>query len=184
MNRKIFFDLYRKNLDKDGRLTQREVAAIDKFLDLFECHRDYFTIPQWAYAFATTFHETAHTFESNIEAYWLSEEWRRRNLRYYPYYGRGFVHLTWEENYRKYSIILGVDLVKNPDLALQTNHAFLILIHGMKTGNFTGRKISDYINMSKKDYRNARRVINGTDKRDLIASYAEHFEGILIAALK
>jgi hypothetical protein len=62
--------------------------------------------------------ETAHTFAPVREAFWLSEAWRQTNLRYYPYYGRGFVQLTWESNYRRVGDVLGVDLVGNPDLAL------------------------------------------------------------------
>jgi|GEM_PF-4513221 hypothetical protein len=38
------------------------------------------------------------------------------------------------------------------------------------------------MNNSKKDYKNARRCINGTDRMDLIANYAEEFERILLLA--
>lgn len=67
--------------------------------------------------------ETASTFAPVREAYYLgdfdtAEAWRRANLRYYPYYGRGFVQLTWESNYQRASAVLGVDLVSEPDLAL------------------------------------------------------------------
>jgi hypothetical protein len=44
---------------------------------------------QVAYVLATTEWETAQTFKPVREAFWLSEDWRRRNFRYYPYYGRG-----------------------------------------------------------------------------------------------
>jgi hypothetical protein len=69
-------------------------------------------------ALATVAIETASTFAPVREAFWLSEEWRRQNLRYYPYYGRGHLQLTWRENYATYGQQLGVDLVGNPDLAL------------------------------------------------------------------
>ncbi len=62
--------------------------------------------------------ETAHTFFPVREAYWLPESWRAANLRYYPYYGRGYVQLTWESNYQKYGDIIGVNLVGNPDMAM------------------------------------------------------------------
>ena len=39
--------------------------------------------------------------------------------------------------------------------------------------------MSDYVNDKKKDYVGARRVINGTDKANLIAGYAKTFEQIL-----
>lgn len=69
-------------------------------------------------AIATIAIETASTFEPVREAFWLTEEWRRANLRYWPHYGRGYVQLTWESNYRLYGALLGVDLVSEPDLAL------------------------------------------------------------------
>lgn len=179
MNRKRFFDLYRSRLDKDGKLTQREVNALDRFIDEYEKHCGYFTTDQWAYVFATAFHETAHTFEPVKEAYWLSENWRRRNLRYYPYYGRGFVQITWRENYSRYAKKLNLPLVSEPELALRFDVAFFILIDGMKNGLFTGKKLSDYINGIRTDFIQSRYVVNGRDKRELIASYANKFKYIL-----
>ena len=60
---------------------------------------------QIKYIIATVQHETNNTFKPIKEAYWLSEGWRKRNLRYYPYYGRGYVQITWRENYEKFSNI-------------------------------------------------------------------------------
>ena len=130
---------------------------------------------QIAYVLATVDWETAHTFKPVKESFWMSEGWRRRNLRYYPYYGRGFVQLTWKGNYKKYSKILGVDMVKNPKIAMRPNVALFILVHGFKTGAFTGKKLSKYINENKTDFRNARRCINGTDKSKKIAKIAERY---------
>lgn len=184
INKKTFFDLYRKNLDPDRKLSQSEVNAIDLFIDRSKSVFSNFTIPQWAYIFATTFHETNATFLPLKEAYWLSEDWRRKNLRYYPYYGRGYVQITWKENYATYGKLLNIDLVKNPDLAMNYDNAFFILINGFANGRFTGKKISDYINNNKKDYVGARRCINGTDKAQLIANYANEFEEILFKSTK
>lgn len=179
MNRKKFFSLYKDLLDKDKTLTQKEVDALDLFLEMHERNKDYFTIPQWAYVFATVFHETAFTFEPVREAFHLSESWRERNLRYYPYYGRGYVQLTWDYNYEKFSKLMKIDIFNKPDLAMQPEIAFMILIYGIKHGEYTGRSISRYVNEDKKDYKKARYVINGTDKRDVIAAYAVTFESIL-----
>lgn len=63
--------------------------------------------------------ETAHTFKPVREAFWLSEEWRQQNLWYYPYYGRGYIQTTHEYNYRDLSWRVGVDLVADPDRALE-----------------------------------------------------------------
>lgn len=130
---------------------------------------------QIAYVIATTQWETAQTFKPVKEAYWIrnAEAWRKKNLRYYPYYGRGFVQLTWQNNYEKYSEILGVNLVDNPDLALDPHIALFVLVHGFKTGIFTGRKITDYIDSNKTDFVKCRRCINGTDRAHEIAQIAE-----------
>lgn len=130
---------------------------------------------QIAYVVATTEWETNQTFQPVREAYWLSEEWRRDHLRYYPYYGRGFVQLTWKNNYDKYSRILGVDMVSNPDIAMRPDVALFVLVHGFKTGIFTGRKIIDYIDETKTDFIRARRCINGTDRAHEIADIAKRF---------
>ena len=137
---------------------------------------------QIAYILATVEWETNHTFEPVKEAYWLSEGWRERNLRYYPFYGRGYVQLTWEENYIKYTDILSeentpnaINLVIHPDAAMMPDVAKFILVHGFKHGTFTGRKISQYIDANSHDFYNARRCINGTDKATEIAAIAEEF---------
>lgn len=142
-----------------------------------ECEKQGIGLPaQIAYVLATTDWETGHTFEPVREAYWKDEEWRRRNLsRYYPYYGRGYVQLTWEDNYRKYSKILGLDLVNEPDLALEPQNALFILVHGFRTGAFTGKKITDYIDAEEIDFYRARRCINRLDRAEEIAAIAENF---------
>jgi hypothetical protein len=130
---------------------------------------------QIAYVLATTEWETAQTFKPVREAFWLSEDWRRQNLRYYPYYGRGYVQLTWQNNYAKYSELLTVDLVKDPDKAMESSIALFVLAHGFKTGTFTGRKISDFVNAQQTDFVNARRCINGRDRAHDIAQLAEKY---------
>lgn len=75
--------------------------------------------PVQAAAIGTVAIETAHSFAPVREAFWLSEAWRQANLRYWPYYGRGHIQLTWESNYSNYGNQLGVDLVSHPDRALE-----------------------------------------------------------------
>ena len=179
MDIKLFFDLYRANLDPDKKLDQKEVNALDTFLNFYTRDIHEFTTDQWAYIFATVFHETNATFLPTKEAYWMSESWRLKNLRYSPYYGRGYVQITWKDNYKKYSDKTGLDFVKNPDLALEPGNAWYILKDGFKNGVFTGKKITDYVNNSNVDYIGARRIINGTDKAKLIAGYANMFRSIL-----
>ena len=130
---------------------------------------------QIAYVLATTEWETAQTFKPVREAFWNSEDWRRNNLRYYPYYGRGYVQLTWKGNYQKFSTILGIDLVNNPDLAMNPNIALFILVYGFKTGLFTGRKITDYITAQTTDFYFSRTIINALDHAKEIAALAEKY---------
>lgn len=137
---------------------------------------------QLAYVLATAYWETARTMKPVREAYWLSEQWRKKNLRYYPWYGRGFVQLTWDYNYVKASKKLGIDFTKNPDKVMEPKASAEILVLGSKEGWFTGKKLSDYITLRKSDYWNARRIINGTDKASTIADLAKEYEKDLISA--
>ncbi len=130
---------------------------------------------QIAYVLATTQWETNQTFEPVREAYWLDEDWRRSHFPYYPFYGRGYVQLTWKNNYEQYSSMLDLDLVNEPDIAMRPNVALFVLVHGFKTGTFTGRRITDYLDETKTDFVGARRCINGNDKAHEIADVAKKF---------
>ena len=135
-------------------------------LILTECKSQGIVNPnQLAYVLATVRHETAHTYRP-------IDEYGGPKTCYAPYWGRGYVQLTWLANYRKYSLLTGKDLVNHPELAKDPATAAYILVHGFRTGGFTFRKLSDYISESRCDFYNARRCINGLDKADLIASYA------------
>lgn len=102
-------------------------------------------------------------------------------LEGYKYRGRGFVQLTGYINYKKFSDILGIDLVDKPELALKYNYGARILIDGMIGGLFTGRKLSGYIKPSQTDYYNARSIVNADRGRvgRKIARDAEKFEKII-----
>jgi len=130
---------------------------------------------QIAYVLATTQWETNQTFKPVREAYWLDEDWRKNNFPYYPFYGRGYVQLTWKNNYEQYSSMLDLDMVNEPDIAMRPNVALFVLVHGFKTGTFTGRKITDYLDETKTDFIGARRCINGNDKAHEIAELAKKF---------
>lgn len=180
-DRKKFFDGLKGGLLR--QLNQRQVDGLEFLLGEIErtgwAER---SIPEVAYALATVGHETAWTFQpineyrakpgtagrKNQDRYWLT-----------GYYGRGYVQLTWRANYEKAGKALGVDLANRPELALEPEIAFRIMYYGMRSGWFTGKRLSDYIRPSSVDYVNARRVINGTDRADMIAGYARVFERVL-----
>jgi putative chitinase len=50
---------------------------------------------------------------------------------------------------------------------------------GMEEGILTGKKFSDFFNKAKEDWINARRIINGTDKAQLIAGHARKYYGAI-----
>lgn len=101
------------------------------------------------------------------------------------YYGRGYVQLTWKANYARAGAKLGVDLVNNPDLAMNAALAARIMREGMAGGWFSGKRLSDYLPASgtatRQQYMDARRIINGTDRADLVEDYAQAFERALRA---
>ena len=138
---------------------------------------------QAAYVLATADWETNHTFKPVREAYWVknAEQWRKKNLRYYPWYGRGYVQLTWEQNYKLAGEKLKINLTEHPDLALDPVNAADIIVLGMKEGWFTGKKLSDYISLHESDFLNARRIINGTDKAKEISILADKYDAELKA---
>ncbi len=124
---------------------------------------------QICYIMATIQHETAATYKPIAEYGGASRS-------YAPYYGRGYVQLTWKYNYEKYGTMLHQDFVNHPDLVMQPDVSLFIIVNGMKDGIFTSKKLSDYISGSHIDFVNARRIINGTDRAELIASYAQQWQ--------
>jgi len=134
-----------------------------------------------AYSLATAYHETACTFEP------LREYGRGKGKKYgkpdpvsgHVYYGRGFVQLTWRDNYLKMGRKLGFDFVSNPDKVMDPKIAAEILVRGMVDGDFTTRSLGRYILRDKCDYVGARYIINGKDRAEVIAGYAKKFEACL-----
>ena len=133
---------------------------------------------QMAYVLATAYHETAHTMKPINE---MGGDKYLRSKKYWPYIGRGYVQITWKVNYEKAGKVLGVDFVSKPELLLKAEYAAPIIIAGMVEGWFTGKKLSDYITLQKSDFKGARRIVNGTDKADLIAGYAREYDKALLA---
>jgi len=105
--------------------------------------------------------------------------------------GRGYVQLTWLENYLTIgeTIGMGNQLACNPDLVLEHDTAFRIAADGMRLGCFMGNrhhvegqgrigghKLDDY----GKDYVRARAIVNGGgDAAEDIARYATIFERLI-----
>jgi hypothetical protein len=144
-----------------------------------------------AYMLATSFHETNQQMKAVREAYWLSENWRRSHLPYYPYYGRGHVQLTHRENYKKAGDYFHVDLVGDPDLALRDDYSSKIMFVGMRDGWFrkdgagAPHTLGRYFSSDADDPVGARKIVNGREPRlvggrettvaEIIASYYDVF---------
>lgn len=128
---------------------------------------------QIAYVLATVKHETGNKFQPIEEYYGRSQAIKLHYDGGAEFFGRGFVQLTHRYNYAKFSKLLGIDLVANPALALRGDISLFILIYGMINGTFTGKRLSYYFNPNYSDFVEARRIINGKDKAELIADYAQ-----------
>lgn len=124
------------------------------------------------------------------------------------YAGQGYVQTTGESNYeasedalrREYPALIAdferetgkrFDLTvgdqpndkDDPKNAMHPKIAYAIMSYGMRSGMFTSKTLSNYLNERETDYVGARRIINGTDKAATIAGYAKSFEAILKVSL-
>ena len=153
-----------------------------------------------AYILATIYHETAGTFLPIEEygkgktkkygrvydigteqyGYCNGQDNRTYKISDYPnlYYGRGYVQLTWFDNYKKFGDLLNIDLLGYPKKACEPDIAAKITILGMTKGLFTGYSLSRAFKnhgLVDADWLNARKIINGTDKDAKIAAEAKIF---------
>jgi hypothetical protein len=179
-----------------GRRYQKtQVAGLDAILDAWDSKTPNGDLRWLAYMMATAFHETARTMQPVREAFWLSEQWRKAHLRYYPYYGRGYVQLTWQANYARAGAFVGADLVTSPDLALRPDYAAIIMQVGMSEGWFRrdrhGRPhtLARYFGHGVDDPVGAREIINGAEWTDvggqkvLLATVIARYHAEFLAAL-
>ena len=183
-----FFEEYKREIGRIRR--QATVNTINAILS--RANEEQTPIPHLAYMFATAFHEAKDRkyiydfyplterggYKYITKLYWFNKRVRGwlgndTEAEAWKFRGRGLVQLTGETNYESFNI------QDNPERALEPSMAVHIMFEGMRRGIFTGRKLSHYLNRDRKDYHNARRIINGTDKASLIATYAEIFERII-----
>lgn len=201
-HRKTFFDAMRKRFGP--RLREMQVQGAEALLAAIEEEEGLEDVRQAAYLFATAWHETDTTlqsiaeygsrkyFDRRYDPVLGSTSARRARARRmgnteqgdgYKFRGRGPTQMTWHVNYKRASDELGVDFVADPDLALDPQYAYKILVRGVLCGWWTGKRLDQYINGHRCDYPGARRTVNGTDRAQAIAVHARHFEACLRAAL-
>jgi len=174
INRDIYFDKTRQK-PFGGSLSQQQVDGQNAILAAWEA--DYepknSDLRHLAYPLATTFHETSQKM-------WPIEEYGKGQGMSYgkpdpqtgqTYYGRGYVQLTWRDNYARADKEIGLsgDMscewhasnALDPDIAAQ------VMFEGMEEGWF--RKSSDgkpqtlarWFSGSVDDAYQAREIING-----------------------
>lgn len=192
---KPFFDTMRPLFG--GHIDQKQMDGLNTLLAAVSSVPD---LRHRAYILATAYHETWYTMQPIREAKglsdddtirrldaafakgqltWVKKPYWRRDKAGKAWYGRGYVQLTHRDNYARLGARLGVDLVGNPDIALQPTVAARVIVVGMTEGLFTGRSLSDF-----STYEDMRRVVNGTDRAKDIAVVAEEFERALRAVTR
>lgn len=127
---------------------------------------------QLAYVLATIYHETAKTMQPVKE---FGSEAYLKSKPYYPFYGRDLCQTTWQKNYEKVKQFSSIDVVSNPELIGQMPLAAKVAVQFMIHGWYTGRSLAFYFNDNVCDPYNARRIINGTDKAQIITGYWKVF---------
>lgn len=185
IQRKYFFDSVRSSLFS-GHMNQGQVDGLNAILDFAEANG--YDDRHLAYVLATTFHETAQTMQPIAEygkgtgkSYGVPDPTTGQT-----YYGRGYVQLTWKDNYQKQDDKLGLGgrLVKEADLAMDPEIALQVLFGGMYDGDFTGVGLPKYVTCKNPtsdttDYYNARKIVNGLDCATQIQDYAVKFTNAL-----
>lgn len=180
-----FFAYVRSRPPLGPTLSQAEVDGCTRILAA--CAAASFPVSWAAYVLATAVHETAGQLRP------IAEYGKGQGRQYgkpgkhggQVAYGRGDVQLTWDYNYERADRELGLNgaLIANYDLALDPAISSRIIVRGMEEGWFTGKKLVDYLpaTANAAQFAAARRIVNGTDKADLIAGYALTFQAGLQA---
>lgn len=195
MDKAKFFASIRRELF-DGALTPGQVYRIEVLVDA--CEAADWPLAFTTYALATAHHETRawETMKEDGGDAYFSRMYDKAGKRPakakelgnveagdgVKFAGRGYVQLTGRTNYSKAGKALGLDLLKEPGKVEEPTIAAKVLIWGMSTGAYTGKACRDYLAKSPPDYVNARRIINGTDKASMIATYAKEFQAALVGA--
>lgn len=98
------------------------------------------------------------------------------------FYGRGYVQLTWEKNYRGIGDHLIGDpnwFYDRPDDVMRPDLAAIIMVRGMVDGIFTEHRLGDHINRDKVDYLHARQTVNRMDRAETLAEWADRMHYVL-----
>ncbi len=177
--------------------TEGEKYHLPLILGMAERDSNIDGVYQLAYMLATATWETGHfehLDEQGSEKYLSKYQNKMGNTQSgdaQRYRGRGYVQLTFRPNYQNATEKLNLDNVNfetSPFLASEPEYAYPIMVRGCLEGWFTGRKLGAYVTAdgSKRDYRDARNVINPGELKqenspgvEHITLWASWFESIL-----
>jgi len=190
INRPRFYESFKKQF---GRFTYSQYDGFEALLNEWE--RLGLTDLRWlAYILATVWHETGRAMQP------IEEDGRGYGRSYgqkldvgqgpgkrVPYktpnklfYGRGHTQNTWRTIYLKLTSAAKAagkdwDFLNKPELLLTMEPSIWATFYAMTTGLYTGKALSRYFNKDRNDAIGARKIINGTDKANLIAEYYHDF---------
>jgi hypothetical protein len=169
-------------LQPDFQFRRKQSAAnrAESARNIIQAARDrQLTKPQIAYILATAEHESdsfktleeyaeGNQYEDRVD---LGNTHKGDGVRFK---GRGYVQLTGRLNYTRYTEITGLELVKLPIILMnRCALSVFVIVDGMTRGIYTGRRLDEFVNETKVDFRNARQVVNGHDRADKIAAQAD-----------
>jgi putative chitinase len=168
-NREVFFDMVRGR-PFSGSLNQSQVDGMGFILMVWEdqYEEEYPDLRYLAYALATTKWETASTMQP------IAEYGKGSGMSYgkpdpktgETYYGRGFVQLTWSDNYKRadteLTLVDDESCYLHADNALDPEIAAAVMFEGMIQGWFRSpNTLGKWFNQDTNDAYMAREIING-----------------------
>lgn len=160
-----------------GSLNQAQVDTVNGLL----ASASHWSTSWLAYGLATAWHEARMEPVEEIgkgrgKAYGKPGKYGQSQ------HGRGLVQVTWDSNYEwldaaaaEAGLIEPGELLADFNLALRPDIAALALVKGMEDGAYTTKRLADYLPDelgTQPRFEAARRIINGTDRKELIAGYA------------
>lgn len=200
-----FFNSVRASLFSN-KLSQKQVEGMSAILGEFERRNPGAADMRFlAYALATTYHETSKEMQP------IEEYGKGKGMAYgkmdpetkQTYYGRGFVQLTWRDNYAKADRELGLkgdtSLEWHASNALLPQIAADVMFEGMEEGWFRSdtkgkQTLKRYFSTTVDNPYEAREIINGDRKTvpswsngvsigNLIKDYHQKFLTALVASV-
>ena len=189
-----FFEKYGEQFEP---LTDDGKSVLTRLFSLIEKDKTMTDVRLVAYTLATIKWETGDSFKPITEIGSDEELEKRYGGRFgntepgdgARYKGRGYLLLTGKTNYKLVNEKLGLagtdsDIVKNPEKVMDPEIAYRVAGAMMSQGLATGKKLGDFINTQDTDYTNARKIVNGLDHAEEIATSAKKFEQILRESVK